>query len=516
MTRWETGSGGGEPSLLLCAALVLAFATTAAAALILISLGSKQIAFSVAATFVLLAALVSSGNPRLFSLWCLLLTAPLGIKKAFLVRAHMGGASAVTIDGCDPFLAILLIYILRDVAAGRRELRWGPSVLVLWGGLMVLGLVDMVDGPLRMLAFLEIVRMLKVYLLFFVIINEIVRARQFMQAVAAIVCGIVLQGGVTIIQYVSKANLGLQFLGEPGKEATESATEFVYRGSIDVYRAGGLFEHANLLAGYMAMLLPICIALLISRVGLPAKAAIGGAVALGLASLAITLSRSGWVSFATGFTLLFLLSLLHQKLRLRYMLARLLVIVGVIGGIAFESGDIIRRFTESDPGAVKFRWDMVYTAFDMILAHPVFGIGLNTFVARFPEYANPPGPLAVTAKYGENWPVVHNSYLVTWTEQGSIGLALLMALYVVVLWTGARTARHMIDDRMYAINLGATCGIVAIMVDGLSSFFIDQSASERVFFLVVGLIFALSYWTNANWSMPRSSTFPQVAAAAGA
>jgi putative inorganic carbon (hco3(-)) transporter len=516
LTRWDTESGGGGPSFLLSTGLALAFATTAAAALILIALGPKQVAFSVVATFLLLAALVSSGNPRLFSLWCLLLTAPLGIKKAFLVRAHMGGASAVTIDGCDPFLAILLIFILRDVAAGRRELRWGPSVLVLWGGLMVLGLLDMVSGPLRQLAFLEIVRMLKVYLLFFVIINEIVRTRQFMHAVAAIVCGIVLQGVVTIIQYVSKASLGLQFLGEPGKQATESATQSVYLGAVDVYRAGGLFEHANLLAGYLAMLLPICIALLFSRVGPPVKAAVGGAVVLGLVCLAITLSRSGWISFATGFALLFLLSLLHQKLRLRYMLARLLVIMGVIGGIAFESGDIIRRFTESDPGAVKFRWDMVYTAFDMIMAHPVFGIGLNTFVARFPEYANPPGPEAVTAKYGEYWPVVHNSYLVTWTEQGIIGVALLVALYLSVLWTGARTARHMIDDRMYAINLGATCGIVAIMVDGLSSFFIDESASERVFFLVVGLIFALNYWTKANLAMPRGSTFPQVPAAAGA
>ena len=68
----------------------------------------------------------------------------------------------------------------------------------------------------------------------------------------------------------------------------------------------------------------------------------------------------------------------------------------------------------------------------------------------------------------------------------------------VDFWTGIRTSRYMLDDRLFAINLGACCGVVAIMVDGISSFFIDKFASERVFFMVVGLIFALNYWTEAN------------------
>jgi O-antigen ligase len=221
-------------------------------------------------------------------------------------------------------------------------------------------------------------------------------------------------------------------------------------------------------------------------------------VVLGLGCLVITLSRSGMVSFAVGFVLLFLYSMLHQKLRLRYVLARVLVIISMIAALGFASGDILRRFTSSDPGAVKFRWDMVYASMDMIMDHPVLGLGLNTFVFRFPEYSNPPGREAVTATYGEIWPVVHNSYLVTWTEQGTIGLAFLIGLYACTLWTGTRTARYLLDDRLYAINIGACCGVVAIMVDGLSSFFIDESASERVFFMVVGLIFALNYWTMAN------------------
>ena len=70
----------------------------------------------------------------------------------------------------------------------------------------------------------------------------------------------------------------------------------------------------------------------------------------------------------------------------------------------------------------------------------------------------------MTAKYGNTWPVVHNSYLITWSGQGTVGFAFLVGLYLCTLWTGIKSARHVLDDFVYALNLGATCGIVAIMV----------------------------------------------------
>jgi O-antigen ligase len=311
--------------------------------------------------------------------------------------------------------------------------------------------------------------------------------------------GVAVQSVVALLQHALKANLGLQFLGEPVEEATKTATLSVYLGTAsDVFRAGGLFSHPNLLAGYLAMLLPICLAMLFSRVSPLAKLALAGTVALGLAALVITLSRSGWMSFATGFALLFVFSMLHQKLRLRYVLARLLVIVAILSAVGIESGDIIRRFTESDPGALKFRFDMMDTAWRMIADKPIFGLGLNSFVAYFPNYAPRPGVSAVVQDYGKIWPVVHDSYLITWTEQGTIGFICLCGLYLSILYTGLMTARRLIHDVVYAINIGATCGIVAIMVDGIGSFFIDEEAGQRVFWMVAALIVAIHRWTRAN------------------
>ena len=492
---WRFNTGAGPVSR---TAATLLFATLAAGLLIGLSLADTKTIFLIGGSLLFVIAFSLSGNPRLFFLWGLVLSAPLAVSKAFFISAHMGGASAIRLDLCDVFLAALLFFILRDYLQGRRDHLRFSMLAFWWGGMIVLGVLNIIFGPLRMLALLEVVRMLKLYLLFFVIINEVVRVRQFMQMFAALAGVIVLQTSIAMVQFTLHSNLGLQFLGEPEAGVMESTSDSVYRGTIDVYRAGGLFEHPNILAGFLALLLPICIALMFSRLAPLYKAGLAAVIGLGLAVLMITLSRSGWMSFGAGFVLLLVVSILHQKLRLRYMLARVLVIISIFAALGMASGEIIKRFTASDPGALKFRYEMMDIAWEMIVDHPVLGLGLNTFVAYLPEYTSPKGPEAVNAKYGSNWPVVHDSYLITWTEQGTVGFAFLVGVYLCILWTAVKSARYVLDDLLYAINLGAACGIVAIMVDGIGSFFVAEEASGRVFWMIVGMIFAINYWTRAN------------------
>ncbi|HEY1384573.1 MAG TPA: O-antigen ligase family protein [Dongiaceae bacterium] len=499
------GAGGRstKPDLgpLARGALALFFAFAATVVLLGLTHAPKRVSFVVLALILFLIAFALCGNRRLFFLWGLVLTVPLSVAKVFLVHAHMGGASGIYVDLCDFFLFPLLFYILRDYMRGFRPSLRYSAVLWWWGPMMLLGVIDIVVVPMRMLPFLEVVRMLKLYLLCFVIINEVVRVRQFMHLFAGIAAGIVLQATVCIVQFVTKANLGLQFLGEPLASTTKLATISAYLETHDVWRAGGLFRDPNLLAGYIALLLPMCIALLFSRINPVAKIMLGGIVAMGLAADGITLSRSGWLSFGAAFTALFGFSMLHQRMRLRYVLARVMVIISLLAAFGLSSGYILRRFFESDPGALSFRYDMMRIAWRMITDNPIFGLGLNTFVAHLPLYADPPGPEQVTLKYGPNWPVVHDSYLITWTEQGTVGFVLLVGLYLCILWRGFCTARRVLDDRISALALGATCGIIGIMVDGIGSFFVAEPAGARVFWLVVGTIMGLDYWTRANYEL---------------
>jgi putative inorganic carbon (HCO3(-)) transporter len=180
------------------------------------------------------------------------------------------------------------------------------------------------------------------------------------------------------------------------------------------------------------------------------------------------------------------------------MLVRVAVVVACVIGLAAASGEIMKRVTESDPGAVKFRYEMMDIAWQMVEDHPMFGTGINTFVAALPHYGKYGGPKGVTENFGDTWPVVHNAYLIYWSEQGTVGFLLLLGLYGSVLLMGAQSARYMVDDVIYAMNLGACCGLVANMVDGIASFFIAENPSERVFFMLVALIVAINYWTMAN------------------
>jgi hypothetical protein len=479
-------------------ALILAFGGLAFVMLISVFLAPKQISFAVVAAIAFGIVFALVGNQRLFCLWGLVLTAPLTMSKAFVVNPHMGGASAITIDLDDVFLVLLLGFIVRDYVIGvRREVRLSP-VLFWWGALILLGVMDVIVGPLRKFAMLEIIRMIKCYVLFFVVINELLRVRKIAHYVVALGVGVALQATCAIIQFLFKANLGLQFLGEPAQETTDLTTKGTYAGHADIFRAGGLFSHPNLLAGYMAILLPILIALLLSRVAFVYKAIAGLVIVLGLATMIITLSRSGWMSLAAAFIVLMAAAHFHPHLRRRYRGTKTAILVISVVALALASGPIVKRLTHSDPGAINFRFDMMDTAWAIIADKPIFGLGLNSFVPEMPVYSKFHGPAGVTREYGKIWPVVHNSYLITWTEQGTVGFCFLMGMYICILWTGYKTTRYFISPLLYSINIGACCGIVAIMFDGLGSFFIDESASERVFWLCVGLIFAIHYWTIAN------------------
>jgi hypothetical protein len=90
-------------------------------------------------------------------------------------------------------------------------------------------------------------------------------------------------------------------------------------------------------------------------------------------------------------------------------------------------------------------------------------------------------------------------------------LLLFLAMHVNILWIAVKNLRYKdLSDRIYLISIGSACGVLAIMVDGMSSFFIKVQPHARVFWIVVGLLVAANYWNVRNAELRRRS-----AAAAG-
>ncbi len=501
---------GMAPALPRQAVLTLMMAVLAAGIAIMLFQSSKTVLVVIMGVLALGALFLASGNHRLFCLWVVVTLAPFTVGKNFTLVPHMGGASSYSIEPIDPFMLILVGFTLRDVARGYRPfVRFSPLAWW-WGGMVLLGMIDAAVGPAHTLAAEEVLRMLKCYVLFFVIVNEVVRVRRFAHLLAAVIAGIPLQAGAGNVQGLFRMNLHLQALGEATQETIQITSQATYAGGgSSGFRINGLLGHPNLLAAYLSMFLPVCVALLFSRIPLRAKLLVGGVTGMGMLALVMTLSRTGWLSFGVAFILLFGLSFLHPRLRRRYLFLRVTAIVGVVIVALAFSGPIAKRIYDSDPSAVEFRYEWMDAAWGMVRERPFRGFGLNTFIYHLPGRTRYGGIIGLNDGLGPSWPAVHNIYLLTWVEQGTPGFICFMGLHVYLIAIGLRNARRYYNDMLFAVNLGCLCGVVSIMIDGLSSIYTRSPAPARMFWVLAAMLVAVDYWNRANG--PRRAAVPPLA-----
>jgi O-antigen ligase len=391
----------------------------------------------------------------------------------------------------------LIVFLVRDFLAGyRRDFRLS-GLSVWWLGLIALGCWSALLGPYREISLYEVVRMAKCWILFLVIANECVREKHFHYAVIALMGAAAVNILIALIQFVLKRSLGLQALGEPSPEAILGANYGVYLSEGSAFRVGALLGHANLFAAYLALILPIFIGLLFTSYGRVMKLALTLVSVGGMVCLVMTLSRTAWAGMALALGTLGLFVTFHARLRFRYMSTKIAMLALIVAGGLAAAGPIITRLTASDPGALDFRYEWLGIAWRMVQANPFLGVGLNTFSYHILGFA-PYGPAKLNDLFGPVWPVVHNIYLLVWSEQGTIGLVLFLALNLHVFWTGIRGARFWLSDRISMLCVGAMCGLSAILVDGLGSFFIRVPACGRMYWIVVGLVVASHYWNVRN------------------
>jgi O-antigen ligase len=476
--------------------LSLLFAAITATMLVSLFFANRALVLPLLAGVPLLALFLISSNQRLFCLWGLVLTAPLSLSKVSMPIPHMGGAAAYSIDISDAFLLPLLVFVLHErVRRHGRRLRLSPYFF--WsGGLILLGAVNIAFGPARHLASQEVLRTVKCLLIFFVILNEAVRPGQLLHIAAALLVGAGLEAIIGLAQFVLDHNLGLYALGESQAAVIEYGSSQSFGGET-FFRVGALLGHPNLFGAYLALLIPIGMALLFGPIRPRLKILLVGVVALGGLALIATLSRSSWLSFGIAFVSLLVLSFVHPNLRRRYLMARLAAILSLAIALMLMSGVIGRRLAESDPGAVNFRWEWMGVAWNMVEEHPLLGFGLNTFIYNLPGRTRFGGVEVLNFEFGSEWPVVHNIYLIIWSEQGTIGFLFFLGLNLYLLRTGFRSLRQTGEDTLFTLAAGCLSGLVAIINDGFASFFLRVPPGGRVFSVVAAMIVAIDCYNRA-------------------
>ncbi len=483
--------------------LVLLVAVAAATAAVAVSTEKTLIAATIGVALLVPAGALLSGNPRLFCLWGLVLTAPIEFSKYFLSIPHMGGEYALRVELSDPFLAVLCLYWFGDIVTRYRGRISLPRPAVYWILLLIMAGGAVIFGTWRTAAGLEVVRMTKVLLLCLLIANEVRRPRQLKHIAMALVAGIIVQAVFGIIQMKTGADLGLERLAESGvMEETVGAEE--------AQRIGALMGHPNILSCYLAMTLPMAVSLLFARVSAFAKTICTAAVILGLVVLVATLSRNGWLSFGVALLIVFLMTGTHRVIGHRYRLLRWSVVAGLVVGGTIFSQALLHRLTQSDPTNISMRWELNNVAWKMVKDRPVFGFGKNAMAferARDRQYQI---PVVDSHRDHEDIPPIHNIYMQQWAEQGTVGLVIFLLMLFSILRLGVRNARDKRDPFLFAVNAGAVAGVVALMIHGMGDWAFWWNGIMRVFWILTGMIVAIRYmqWRSSRMTTPGGPVEP--------
>ncbi|NDW52446.1 O-antigen ligase family protein [Aliiroseovarius sp. PrR006] len=445
------------------------------------------------------------GNLRLAVLVGLIMVAPLSIGKDFLPMPHMGGASSFAIEAADLFLGVLLLFQLRDLVQKRRPfvLPSGSAGLI---AMIAVGVVHMAVGPSPLLASHQVFQMMKDLMLFFVVTNELVRVRQFRIVFWAFMATLCVQSGIGILQYVKQSDLGLQILGELDAATLEIANFATYGKDGAVFRISALLGHPNLFGAFVSLLFSMAVASFSYKLPAFQRSIIVFVTFLGAAALLLTLSRSAWVSGAFGVLVLMCLSVVHPQWRSRGLPIALFIAIGGIIVMIPALPVIIQRFVASDSGAVDFRIEWMLVAWDMIKNNWVEGVGLNTFVFHLPNNTPYGGADSLTQRFGPNWPVVHNIYLLIWSEMGTFGFIAFMYTMLVLFYIAYDNLRYVIDPHIYALSIGAAGGLGAVMLDGLASFFLRNPQCGRMFWIVAATLVAAHVWNKRNAPLRTGAT----------
>jgi putative inorganic carbon (HCO3(-)) transporter len=223
-------------------------------------------------------------------------------------------------------------------------------------------------------------------------------------------------------------------------------------------RAFGTFEQPNPFAGYLALLIPVALGVVMSSLFTVQGFAFArrnwnallAALALGamLAAAIMSWSRGAWLGIAAGLLVTVVVQS-RRALVLTIIAAFALtfivllnsinlvpdVIAARLSGIADYFGVFDVRGVKVDDAnyAVVERMAHWQAAWEMWLAHPAFGVGIGNYAVTYPAYALP--------RWDDPLGHAHNYYLNIAAETGLVGLGAYVILWLAAFWQSWRAVR---------------------------------------------------------------------------
>jgi O-antigen ligase len=429
-----------------------------------------------------------SGNPKDFLFVGMMLTCSIDINKVIIAKGgvYVPGLSITLMDVF--FLPLFGIWLFEKLVINRQRLRWNkiyllPFLYILWCWLSVANAEDKLPSVLLCINYT------RYFLIFILIADFINQPRHLRLALYGLGGAIALHLVFVILQIASSGAFEIQ-----GTKTTVAGTKLIFAnaGGMHVYRPSGFMGHPNALADYLVFILPLLFSLAlmgIKRLGRPIWFATLVFFVLGVATIVLTLSRGGWISFA--FAIFFVLGFGYLRGIVSVQLISRLTLLGVVGMIcvviAFPAA--LLRMTESDNRSTESRFAMMDNAFLVIERNLLTGVGVGGY--REAAKDNIPQSFAyLNPWYQEQLlkGVVHNKYLLTMAETGLIGIIIFMLMLFSFITVAVRF-KYWTDPVYFALGLGFSAGIFGQLIFYAFDHFYGD-ARVTLLFVYFGLVAA--------------------------
>ena len=300
-----------------------------------------------------------------------------------------------------------------------------------------------------------------------------------------------------------------------------------------VTSAFGPFANHNHFAGYMELLIPLPIAMILTRsVSRELRVLYGFAAAvMGLAAV-VSLSRGGMISLAAMMMFIVLVSIRVPSVRrlasrgsgfatggtkrgvahgFRSIASQLVVVAALVvvigsGILWIGANPVVQRVTRGLPvqGSPQetfstsrgWIWRDTMT---MIRANPLLGVGLGAYVTAFNVYTRSDGSLRV--------PQAHNDYLQVVADCGIAGGIIVLWFIVMIYRTVARGIRAS-DPLVGALALASGTGIFAILVHSLFDFNLQIPSNALLFLVLVAVASSAAALASTSESAVAQASRP--------
>jgi len=404
--------------------------------------------------YVVLLIIVGKKSLKNFLLLTGIVTIPIPTTYNVIFAPHQGWVDGVVISLSDVSFIVLFLYLVL-----KGQFRWqmprSISTPTLWF-IIVIGL-SMINSTMHMMTLYQMIMIGKCFLLYyFVLLNSLDNDDDLKR----------------VVYYLSLA-MGIQAVIGCAGTLFSIDTNFLrtglYRPDLlsmpsGLTRATGTLGLPNSFAGYLVplLLLNIVLFLIIPTARLFRVVVI----LLSLIGLVLSASRNGWVSFMPVLIMLIFHTSWKGFVARKYLGIFVVVLFAVL---VLSYPFISDRITRSDHGSSAARIPLMELALNMFIAHPLTGVGGNTFANVADFYKTPDLEGMFTT-------IVHNQYLLVLAECGALGLF----AYLWLIWSGFRESllcsRNRSEVFIQAMGSGIVFALLSILI--LMMFDKFQSASS--------------------------------------